>query len=94
MGLFHRKINAGETIAFAGRQITPQSVSLELHVPGKHGGLIVNRPHSVSVTEADGSERTLSIPKPTSKIQYIMPGILLLILIIKLTIARTGGRHE
>ena len=94
MGTLHRKIRAGKTLDFGGRQITPLSVSLQLIVPGKAGGLIWNRPHSVTVIEADGSERSIPVPKPTSKIQFILPGLLLIILIIKLTIARTGGRHE
>ncbi|MCL4474179.1 MAG: hypothetical protein M1455_09620 [Actinobacteria bacterium] len=91
MSFFQKQMRAGEAVAFGGRQIVPLSVSRELMIPGKPGGLIVNRPHSVTVIEADGSERSIPVPRPASKIQFILPGLMLFILIIKL-ITRANRR--
>ncbi len=66
---------AGEPIQSAWRRLTLFSQVVQLRLPGLHGGLIWNRPHSLLVQAADGSESVVRIPDPTRQAQLTFLGI-------------------
>lgn len=52
---------AGEPVQVGGARIIPFARSLRLQIPGRTAGLVWNRPVSVLVQYADGSEKILPI---------------------------------
>ena len=52
---------AGTPIEAGGQRITPFSKVLILRIPGFPGGLIWNRPTSISVSNENGPEQTIPI---------------------------------
>lgn len=56
---------AGDSIQAGAQKITPVSQVVRLRFPGMQGGLVWNRPHSVRVQAADGSERVLPVDDVT-----------------------------
>ena len=65
----------GETIDVGKHKITPFSQAVKLIIPGSKGGLIWNRPVSVLVQEADGSEQVLPVVDITRVAQLALLGI-------------------
>jgi len=65
----------GETIQAGRNKITPFSQAVNLILPGATGGLIWNRPVSVLVQEADGSEQVLPVLDVTRIVQLALLGI-------------------
>ncbi len=62
------ELRTGEPQQAGTTRLTPVSQAVILQYPGRHGGLVWNRPVAMQVTQADGSERTLPIPDPTRNI--------------------------
>jgi hypothetical protein len=79
----------GETIQAGTNKITPVSQSIKLIPPGAKGGLIWNRPLSVLVEGADGSERVLPVIDVTRIAQLVL---LAMGLAIGMTLWRTKRR--
>jgi hypothetical protein len=65
----------GETIQAGRNKITPFNQAIKLIVPGSMGGLIWNRPVSVFVQGADGSEQVLPVVDVTRIAQLALLGI-------------------
>ena len=66
---------AGEPVQIGSRRLVPFARVLHLQNPSwKQAGLIWNRPVSVLVVEADGSERVLPVPDITRQIQFSLLG--------------------
>ena len=72
MVTIEREIRTGEPIQAGSYQITPQSQVYKLQLPGRHGGLIWNRPKAVIVRTSDGQERTLQVRDTTRIIIWSM----------------------
>lgn len=62
------RIQAGAPVAHQGRTLVPVTRSFLLRLPGKHGGLVWNRPVGVRIQEPTGA-RWLRVTDPTRKIQ-------------------------
>ena len=65
---------AGEPIQAGANRLVPFSQVRRLRSPGLRGGLVWNRPVSVLVQSADGSESVLAIPYPTRQAQLTCLG--------------------
>ncbi len=61
MSWFEHKINAGEAMQVGDMEITPLARMMKIQLPGKHVGLIWNRPQAVVVKTPDGQESTLPV---------------------------------
>jgi hypothetical protein len=65
-----REIRTGETRQVGDLEITPQSQVLKILSPGRHFGLIWNRPKAIIVTGLDGTETILPIRDVTRNILW------------------------
>jgi hypothetical protein len=61
MSWFEHKINAGEAMHVGNLEITPLARVMKIQLPGKHAGLIWNRPQAVVVRTPDGQENALPV---------------------------------
>ncbi len=61
MPAIEREIRTGETMQVGDYQITPQTNVTRIRLPGKHSGLIWNRPRAVIVRTLDGQEISLPV---------------------------------
>jgi hypothetical protein len=87
--LIRYETRAGEPIQAAGRRIIPFSKALIVRFPGLPGGVIWNRPVSVSVQEADGQEQVIPIVDVTRlAIWSMLGGSLLAMVILGLLVGR------
>ncbi len=69
-----RETMPGKTIQAGENKITPFSQAIRLTLPGVKGGLIWNRPVSVIVQGADGSEQVLPVVDITRTVQLTLLG--------------------
>jgi hypothetical protein len=68
--LLHSEEHEGEPIhAPGGVVITPQARAVCLELPGRHGGLVWNRPTAVKVQDASGQESFLPVVDVTRQAQ-------------------------
>jgi hypothetical protein len=61
MPTIDREIRMGETRQVGDFEITPMTRVLKVQFPGRHIGLIWNRPKAVSVRMPDGEEKLLPV---------------------------------
>jgi hypothetical protein len=66
---------SGQPVVFYDHRLIPFHQTLRLDLPGKHGGLIWNRPASLLVTRPDGSEQVLPIHDPTRRALWFILGV-------------------
>ena len=74
MSILSIENQAGAPIQAGANRLVPFSQVVRLQVPGMQGGLVWNRPVSVLVQAADGSEEVLAIPDPTRQAQLTFLG--------------------
>jgi hypothetical protein len=74
MPFFTIETSPGETIQAGANKITPLSQAVKLILPRSMGGLIWNRPVSVLVQAADGSEQVLPVVDVTRIAQLALLG--------------------
>lgn len=65
----------GEPIQAGKNKITPFSQAIKLILPRSMGGLVWNRPISVMVQGADGSEQVLPVRDITRSVQLALLGV-------------------
>jgi hypothetical protein len=75
MPFFTIETMPGETVQAGANKITPFSQAIKLTLPRSMGGLIWNRPVSVLVQGADGSEQVLPVVDVTRIAQLALLGI-------------------
>ena len=69
---------AGKPIAWGDKRVTVWSRVVQIHLPKRSGGLIWNRPVSVSVQDAHEDKQTLPIRDVTRQAQLWLSGAALL----------------
>ena len=87
-GILSVETLSGSEVAWHGYRLIPFSQAVRLQIPGLPGGLIWNRPVSVLVRQADGSEQVLPVPDPTRQITCVLAGLSLLSFLIYLAARR------
>jgi hypothetical protein len=89
--LIRYETRAGEPIQAAGRRIIPFSKALIVRFPGLPGGLIWNRPVSVSVQGEAGQEQVIPVVDVTRLALWgMLGGSLLAMAILGLILGRNS----
>ena len=91
MVLLRWEIRAGDSVAAGRRRIVPLSRSLAITLPGKQAGLIWNRPHSLTITEEDGSEHSIPVRGRRRHSRLLLPGMMLCLFLIFMRMKGPGG---
>lgn len=61
MTTIERETRTGKTKRVGDYEITPQTRVFKLQLPGKHAGLIWNRPQAINIRMPDGQEKVLPV---------------------------------
>jgi len=72
MRIIEREIRTGESRQIGDYQITPQTSVFRIRFPGKHAGLIWNRPKAVLVETSNGRENSLPVRDVTRLVIWSM----------------------
>ncbi len=74
--------SASSPIRIGDKSITLYARTLQLKFPKSTGGLVWNRPVSVRVQNADGTEQALPVRDVTRRVQWTLMGVGALFLLI------------
>ena len=72
MGLVQIDQKSDVAVQFNDQTIRANSQVITVNFPKNHGGFIINRPHSVTVSGADGQEKTLRVMDVTRRAQILL----------------------
>lgn len=74
--------------------ITPHAQSVQVLIPGNYGGLVWNRPHSITVQQEGADEQTLPVPDPTRMVQWLLLASMLVSLIGTAIVTWRRNSHD
>jgi hypothetical protein len=70
---------SGQPVTLHGHRLIPFHQVVRLDFPGKHGGLVWNRPVSILETTPDGSEQVIPVRDITRQAILAILGVVFLI---------------
>jgi hypothetical protein len=85
---------AGKPIVIGKNRITPFYQSVGLNMPQINGGMLWNRPVSVLAVNADGEESVIPVVDVTRRIQIVIFGSGLFILMLTWLLSRVLQRES
>jgi hypothetical protein len=92
-GLISVETTPGQAVMAHGRRLIPFATKWTFYLPVFNLGLVWNRPVSVLVTGADGSEQVLPVRDPTRQIVWALWGASA-VLAIWLTLTKITNRGK